>query len=1417
MAKKATTLHDNLGNDLLPVTNASITFMDDGNSVQAEIQDLKEKTQYNKGHYTTEQDLLTAYPNDIENPQVRKGWYAIIGQTDTVWIWDIEGDKWVDSGVSSGGVESVNGLDGEVILTGGNINATATINDTSKTEVINKHLTDIYSELDNKVDLDGPETITGKKKFQTNEEYGFVPNASLIINNNYNGGEREVGLTTKDNMELVMTSENPDGTGQTFMGEISLNAKHLLFADIDESGNPTKAEGIEFTNGELYKTVATPDTYEQNKIITEKDYATSDKAGVIKSSSYGGVEVGSNGVAYISPASNSNIDAKTQGVNKPIVPANLDYAVKVGITTNTQTLTEEEKTSAKEWLGIEEPDLTDYVKDTDFATTEKGGVLKLGPTATGLQYDASGYLKIMRASETDITNKTDFYKPIVPAYLDHAVKVGMTTNEENWTDEEKASARELIGATNESYVDDLGNTKQDKLSSTQLEAVNSGANTTNIAQITTNSNNINTIDSKIPTQASSTNQLADKDFVNSSLNSITAFYITSNTDGDPFPTKSALLNATTYYSGGQVRVPTRNDYAIVLEDESEDNATTRYIYYNQWEYQYTVNETALTANQLSAINSGITSTLVGKISSNEQMINSLSEQVANDYVPETRTINNKPLSNNITLNANDVGALPDTTTIPTVNNGTLTIQQNGASVGTFTANQRENVTVDITTPTDYVPDTRTINGKSLSSNITLNAGDVGALPSTTVIPDISGLATQSSLETTNANVENLTTRVTTNETNITNLQNHKVDKTTKINNKALNSDITLNASDVGALPSDTPVITYGENISPNADEYNTNLLLLLLDNTGNENGLVLLNSDSSVDLAGRNGTHVSLANALTGDSIKITNESKLIVNEYEIALPKKAGTVALTDDIPDTSSFIDKNVNNLTNYTNNSELNNLLSQKQNNITSSNKLSSTLISGLGTASTVNTGTSSGNVPVLGSDGKLPSSVVPATAITDTFVVNSDSAQLALTAQVGDVCVRTDLNRSYILKAEPASNVNNWQELLTPTDTVTSVNGQKGDVVLDATSVGAVPNNTAFYVKSVNGQTGTVTGLATNDVATTSKAGLMSISDKTKLNGIASGAEVNVQSDWNEASSTSDAYIKNKPSVPAKYDATKTYKSGDMVLYVNRIFEYRYSTPSAGNAPPTAEAEQSNTYWISTNAYKAQKVFIGEITGDTKSNQSPLVFRSSNTSYGDTLYRSSKVYVDTDFKLHDSGGEVANTSQIKTNLSDLTQDSTHRTVTDSQISSWNAKSNFSGDYNDLTNKPTIPTIPTNLVTTDTEQTISGAKTFSSTVKSTGGFSRDGTAVFDAKGTNEFYMLTSVGGPAYINFAGSGISGKTSSGTYYFGDGTGTPGQTSGKIYCGDVYVDNGSTQVARKTDLGTQATYSLSGTTLTITPK
>ena len=54
----------------------------------------------------------------------------------------------------------------------------------------------------------------------------------------------------------------------------------------------------------------------------------------------------------------------------------------------------------------------------------------------------------------------------------------------------------------------------------------------------------------------------------------------------------------------------------------------------------------------------------------------------------------------VVLTANDVGALPADTVIPTVNNATLTIRRNSVDIGSFTANSANDVNIDINVPTD---------------------------------------------------------------------------------------------------------------------------------------------------------------------------------------------------------------------------------------------------------------------------------------------------------------------------------------------------------------------------------------------------------------------------------------------------------------------------------------------------------------------------------------------------------------------------------------------------------------------------------------------------------------------------------------------------------------------------------------------
>jgi hypothetical protein len=117
--------------------------------------------------------------------------------------------------------------------------------------------------------------------------------------------------------------------------------------------------------------------------------------------------------------------------------------------------------------------------------------------------------------------------------------------------------------------------------------------------------------------------------------------------------------------------------------------------------------------------------------------------------------------------------------------------------------------------------------------------------------------------------------------------------------------------------------------------------------------------------------------------------------------------------------------------------------------------------------------------LDAGGKVPTSELPDIAISNTSVVVSEAAMLALTAEVGDIAVRTDVNKTFILKTAGASTLANWQELLTPTDAVTSVDGQTGVVDLSGEYV-----NVTGDTMSGNLAMGTnkITGLGTPTVST-----------------------------------------------------------------------------------------------------------------------------------------------------------------------------------------------------------------------------------------------------------------------------------------------------------------------------------------------
>jgi hypothetical protein len=126
-----------------------------------------------------------------------------------------------------------------------------------------------------------------------------------------------------------------------------------------------------------------------------------------------------------------------------------------------------------------------------------------------------------------------------------------------------------------------------------------------------------------------------------------------------------------------------------------------------------------------------------------------------------------------------------------------------------------------------------------------------------------------------------------------------------------------------------------------------------------------------------------------------------------------------------------------------------------------------------------GTAAGNVPVLDANGHLPTSVFPPMALTETFVISSEAAMLALSAHAGDIAVRTDTVKTFILRANPATSLENWQELLNPPSAVLSVNGKTGAITLTTSDIAEGSNkyytedratasfNTNFAAKAVTG--------------------------------------------------------------------------------------------------------------------------------------------------------------------------------------------------------------------------------------------------------------------------------------------------------------------------------------------------------------
>lgn len=139
------------------------------------------------------------------------------------------------------------------------------------------------------------------------------------------------------------------------------------------------------------------------------------------------------------------------------------------------------------------------------------------------------------------------------------------------------------------------------------------------------------------------------------------------------------------------------------------------------------------------------------------------------------------------------------------------------------------------------------------------------------------------------------------------------------------------------------------------------------------------------------------------------------------------------------------------------------------------------------------------------GKLDPGQLPALGINDVFTVNNEAEMVALTAQRGDVAVRVDESRSYMLSTDDPTVAANWVFLRSPSGGVSSVNGKTGAVTLLAADITDLGNSATRNVGTGSGDV--AAGNHSHANATTSVSGFMSATDKTKLDGVASGATAN----------------------------------------------------------------------------------------------------------------------------------------------------------------------------------------------------------------------------------------------------------------------------------------------------------------------
>ena len=542
------------------------------------------------------------------------------------------------------------------------------------------------------------------------------------------------------------------------------------------------------------------------------------------------------------------------------------------------------------------------------------------------------------------------------------------------------------------------------------------------------------------------------------------------------------------------------------------------------------------------------------------------------FVPQTRTINGKGLNSDVVLTAADVNALPASTVIPTVNDATLTIQKNGTTVATFTANSAQNATANITVPTD-------------TSDLTNGAGYITSAAIPTNVSDLvndAGYITASDYAT---NVTSGTIKVT----------------------GAFGLDMSNSGELKGAVvsTSDYPSMWNDAVVSKGTLES-----ALSAKNYATQSDIPTVN-DATLTIQ-KNGTDVATftANSATNQTANITVPTDTSDLTNGAGFITSAAVPTKTSDLTNDSGFITNQVNNLANYYDQTAINSMFNAL-NVPTKTSDLTND--SGFLTSVPIASASTLGGV-------KIGSGInVAADGTISAAVASLDWANI--TNKPTDVSYWTN-DAGYITSADlptKTSDLTNDSDFVTSADVPTKTSDLTNDSGFITNSVSNLAN---YYKKSETYTQGEVNSLLSAIVIPTKTSDLTNDS--------------NFVSDTDYATASKGGVIKVGSGLAITNGVLSTTGGGvaDAVEWSNVL-----------NKPSDV------SYWTNDAGYITSAALPTK-TSDLTNDSGFL------TSYTET---------DPIYSASPAAG-----------------------ITAANISSWNAKSDFSGSYNDLTDKPTIPTV-------------------------------------------------------------------------------------------------------------------------------